>query len=150
MWGAPAAGAPAPWAGARDRLAAARTVWLSAVDGDRPHCRPVWSVWLPEGLAFSTGSPVLRRACDGRPATATTESGDAPVILEGTARRVADGDLLDRFAAAVSAKYDWPTTATEEGMVDGEGNAGAVFLLRPERAFGWGPAMARPTRWRWA
>jgi len=123
-------------------------VWLSAVDGGRPHTRPVWVVGLPEGFAFSTGSPVLRRACDGGPVSITTEDGDEPVILEGTARRVPDRAVLDRFAVAITTKYDWPTRATADGMVDADGNAGPVFILRPVRAFGWGRDMAHPTRWR--
>ncbi len=125
-------------------------MWVCAVDGARPHSRPLWSVWLPEGLGFSTGSPVLGRACDGGLVTATTEDGAAPVILEGTAIRARDPDLLGRFALAVTEKYDWLTEASEDGMVDAEGNAGPVFILRPLLAFGWGQDMAAPTRWRFA
>ena len=150
LWGVPAPGGRTPWAGARSRLAAARNVWLCAVDGGQPHVRPVWAVWLPEGLAFSTGSPTLGRGCDGGPLTATTENGDEPVILEGTGRRVLDSGLLERFAAELSTKYDWPARATEDGMADADGNAGPVFLLRPHVAFGWGRDMASPTRWRFA
>jgi hypothetical protein len=82
--------------------------------------------------------------------TATTEAGDDPIIVEGTAHRVLDHGLLERFAEALSSKYDWQARATEEGMVDADGNAGPVFLLRLERAFGWGRDMAAPTRWRFA
>lgn len=108
----------------------------------------MWAVWLPEGLAFSTGSPALRRACDGGPATITTEGGVAPVIVEGTATRVIEPELLRRFAAAVTTKYDWPTQAIDDGMRDAKGNAGPVFLLRPHLAYGWDIDMANPTRWR--
>ncbi len=148
LWGAPAAGVLTPWPEARHRLAGARNVWLCGIDGGRPHSRPVWAVWLPEGLAFSAGSPVLRRACDGGLVTATTEGGDDPVILEGTGHRAIDRDLLERFAEALSRKYDWPTSATDEGMLDANGNAGPVFVLRPGLAFAWGRDMNSPTRWR--
>ena len=150
LWGAQASGDLAPWPQARNRLADARNVWLCGVDGGRPHARPVWAVWLSEGLAFSTGSPVLRRACDGGPLSATTEGGDEPVILEGTGRRARDRQLLERFAAALNQKYDWQASATEEGMADGDGNAGPVFVLRPHLAFAWGRDMTAPTRWRFA
>ena len=150
LWGAPAGTELMAWAEARNRLAADRNVWLSGVDRGRPHCRPVWAVWLAEGLAFSTGSPGLRRASDGGPLTATTESGDAPVILEGTGHRAVDRDLLERFAQAVNRKYDWHASAAADGMADADGNAGPVFVLRPDLAFAWGHEMARPTRWRFA
>ena len=141
---------PRPWAEARERLAGSRNVWLSAVDGDRPHCRPVWAVWLDEGLAFSTGSPALRRGCDGGQVAVTTESGDEPVILEGTSHRAADRELLERFVAALNDKYTWRAHVTDEGMADDDGNAGPIFVLRPRLAFAWGADMTGATRWRFA
>lgn len=150
LFGAPSSGETAAWGDARARLHASRNVWLSAVDGDRPHSRPVWAVWLAEGLAFSTGSPALQRGSDGGRITATTESGDEPVILEGTGHRVAVRDVLDRFVAALNAKYEWHARATEEGMADEQGNAGPVFVLRPHVAFFWSTDMAGATRWRFA
>jgi hypothetical protein len=110
----------------------------------------VWAVWLAEGLAFSTGSPALGRACDGGLVSATTEGGEDPVILEGTGHRVLHRALLERFAEAVNAKYDWHMVATTAGMADADGNAGPVFVLRPRHAFSWGRDMAAPTRWRFA
>ena len=106
LWGAAAEGHQAQRPEVRARLEASRNVWRCGVDGGRPHSRPVWAVWLPEGLAFSTGSPVLRRACDGGFVTATTEGGDDPVILEGTGRRVLERVVLERFAGALNQKYD--------------------------------------------
>jgi hypothetical protein len=150
LWGQPASGDLAPWAETRDRLAAARNVWVCAIDRGRPHARPVWAVWLPVGLAFSTGSPVLGRACDGGPLTATTEAADDPVILEGTGCRIQGRDRLEPFTEALNRKYEWHARATDDGMVDADGNAGPVFLLRPDLAFSWGREMAAPTRWRFA
>ncbi len=150
LWGAPAAGELLPWPVARDRLGSVRNVWVCGVDAGRPHSRPVWAVWLPEGLAFSAGSPVLRRACNGGQVTATTEAGDDPVILEGTAHRVLERLLLERFSQTLNEKYRWSARATDEGMADADGNAGPVFVLRPAVAFGWGRDMAAPTRWRFA
>jgi hypothetical protein len=150
LFGAQHSGETAAWAEARARLDASRNVWLTAADGGRPHSRPVWAVWLAEGLAFSTGSPALQRGCAGGPITATTESGDEPVILEGTGSRVLDRDVLERFVAALNQKYEWRAHVTDEGMADEEGNAGPVFVLRPQVAFGWGRDMAGATRWRFA
>jgi hypothetical protein len=150
LFGAPHAGEPGVWADARARLDSSRNVWLSAVDRGRPHSRPVWAVWLVEGLAFSTGSPALQRGSDGGQVAATTESGDEPVILEGTGRRVTDRDVLDRFVTALNAKYGWSARATDEGMTDEHGNAGPVFVLRPDVAFAWRSDMAAATRFRFS
>jgi hypothetical protein len=56
-------GAPAPpgellaWSCAEQRLVAARNYWIATTRPDgRPHCRPVWGVWLPDGFWCSTGS----------------------------------------------------------------------------------------------
>ena len=56
-------GAPAPpgelllWSWAEQRLVDARNYWIATTRPDgRPHCRPVWGVWLPDGFWFSTGS----------------------------------------------------------------------------------------------
>jgi hypothetical protein len=148
LWGQAASGDVTAWPEARDRLSGSRNVWLCGVDGGRPHARPLWAVWLAEGLGFSTGSPVLRRACDGGPLTATTEGGDDPVILEGTGHRVLDRPVLERFVDALNEKYEWSASATDDGMADDDGNTGPVFVLRPGLAFAWGRDMAAPTRWR--
>ncbi|UQT57067.1 pyridoxamine 5'-phosphate oxidase family protein [Streptomyces durmitorensis] len=40
-----------PWAWAAQRLTAARTYWIATTRPDgRPHTRPVWGVWLEDGL----------------------------------------------------------------------------------------------------
>jgi hypothetical protein len=148
LFGAPHAGETATWGEALSRIDASRNLWLTTVDRGRPHSRPVWAVWLAEGLAFSTGSPALQRGCDGGQVAATTESGDEPVILEGTGWRVVDPGVLDRFVTALNAKYEWTARATDEGMADGQGNAGPVFVLRPHVAFSWSFDMAAATRFR--
>jgi hypothetical protein len=58
MFGAPAPpGELLPWSWAQQRLETARTYWIATTRPDsRPHCRPVWGVWLPDGFWFSTGS----------------------------------------------------------------------------------------------
>jgi hypothetical protein len=150
LFGAPSSGETAAWSDALARLRASRNVWLSTVDRGRPHSRPVWAVWLAEGLAFSTVSPAFQRGGDGGQVAATTESGDEPVILEGTGHRVADRQLLERFVVALNDKYAWHAHATDDGMADEQGNAGPVFVLRPHVAFSWGRDMAGATRWRFA
>lgn len=46
-----------PWSWAEQRLVRAQNYWIATTrPGGRPHCRPVWGVWLPDGFWFSTGS----------------------------------------------------------------------------------------------
>lgn len=62
MFGAPApAGDLLPWSWAEQRLVNAQNYWIATTrPGGRPHCRPIWGVWLPDGFWFSTGSLAAR------------------------------------------------------------------------------------------
>jgi Pyridoxamine 5'-phosphate oxidase len=56
LYGAPAPpGDLLPWSWAEQRLVAARHYWIATTRPDgRPHSRPVWGAWLPDGFWFST------------------------------------------------------------------------------------------------
>ncbi|MGP3953597.1 pyridoxamine 5'-phosphate oxidase family protein [Streptomyces sp. 7N604] len=138
-----------PWQWALDRLIAARTYWIATTrPGGRPHTRPIWAVWLEDGLWFSTGS-LARHNLRGNPeVTVHLEDGDRPVIVEGMAEAVAGAGPLTAFLAAYNAKYDWDLVAAGEGVADSSGAAGPVFRLRPRVVFGWDDEMRAPTRWR--
>ena len=78
LYGAPAPpGDLLPWSWAEQQLVTARTYWIATTRPDgRPHCRPVWGVWLPDGFWFSTApwpgptcSPTRRSPCTWRAAT---------------------------------------------------------------------------------
>src|SRR5205823_8491316 len=97
-----------PWSFVQERLTTARNYWIATARPDgRPHVAPVWGLWLDEAFYFST-DPASRKARNLQASPALVvhlESGDDVVILEGTAERVADPYLRDRFAEAYDAKY---------------------------------------------
>ncbi|WP_162788421.1 hypothetical protein [Amycolatopsis albispora] len=115
-----------PWEWARRRLAGARDYWGATTrPGGRPHCRPVWGVWLH------------------------LESGQEVVIVEGAARMGHDAETLREMCAVYGPKYDYPISPREDGtVVDASGTGGPAFHVVPEVVFGWGPELASPTRWR--
>jgi nitroimidazol reductase NimA-like FMN-containing flavoprotein (pyridoxamine 5'-phosphate oxidase superfamily) len=50
-----------PWAEARERLAEARSYWVSTVRPDGwPHARPVLAVWV-DGALHTTTNPTTRK-----------------------------------------------------------------------------------------
>jgi hypothetical protein len=116
LYGAPAPpGELLPWSWAEQRLVAARNYWIATTRPDgRPHCRPVWGVWLSDGFWFSTGSLARHNLAANPQITLHLESGDEVVILEGVAAAVTGAGQLQGFLAAYNRKYDWepppPTT----------------------------------------
>ncbi|MEU5957346.1 pyridoxamine 5'-phosphate oxidase family protein [Streptomyces sp. NPDC047525] len=138
-----------PWTWAAERLTTARTYWIATTRPDgRPHTRPVWGVWLEDGLWFSTGS-VARHNLPGNPEiTVHLDDGDRPVIVEGTGEAVVGVRELTRFVTAYNPKYEWDVAATEEGVEDGSGAAGPVFRVRSRLVFGWDSDLRAATRWR--
>ncbi|WP_406860563.1 pyridoxamine 5'-phosphate oxidase family protein [Streptomyces sp. HUAS MG47] len=155
-YSAPRAGA-LPWAGARERLAAAEVFWLSTVRPDgRPHVTPLIAVWSGEALHFCTG-PDERKARNlerNREVVLTTGSGrldeGLDLVLEGEAVRVTDEPRLRELAAAWREKYgqDW-RFEVRDGAFVGDGGPALVFAVAPRTVFGF--AKGDPfgqTRWR--
>lgn len=93
----------------------------------RPHSRPVWGVWLDDALYFDTGSQIGLNLLARPDVTVHLESGDQVVIIEGTAERVIDPAVQQRFLDVYNPKYN---SALAEPP-------GAVFAVRPRVAFGW-------------
>jgi hypothetical protein len=149
MFGAPAPpGELLPWSWAVERLVPARTYWIATTRPDgRPHCRPVWGIWLPEGFWFSTGSLARHNLVVEPHITVHLESGDQVVILEGVAAAATANEQLQPFLAAYNRKYDWDLVATSDGVADSSGAEGPVYLVRPEVIFGWESDLRAPTRW---
>jgi Pyridoxamine 5'-phosphate oxidase len=87
LYGAPAPpGDLLPWSWAEQQLVTARHYWIATTRPDgRPHCRPVWGVWLPDGFWFSTGSLARHNLLTNPQITVHLESGDQVVIVEGVA-----------------------------------------------------------------
>jgi hypothetical protein len=139
-----------PWSWAVDRLAGARNFWLTTV---RPWCvpnaRPVWGIWGEVGFSFSTGGRAARDLAANPACTVHLEDGWECVIVEGRADIITDPEVRETFCVAYNNKYDWSLHLTEAGVGDDEGADGPMFLVRPERAYGWPGNIARATRWRW-
>lgn len=113
MFGRVVEGELLPWEWAEEKLAAARTYWIATTRADgRPHCRPVWGLWLEEGFYFSTGSLAAINLGTNPEITVHLESGDDVLILEGVAERATGFDTLNRFAKAYNPKYGWDVSPT--------------------------------------
>ena len=97
------------WETVRGRLRDSRNYWLATVRPDgRPHAMPVWAVWLDDAVWFSSslGSRKIRNLRANPACTITTEDGQDPVVLDGTAGIVTDPARIGAFLAAVNAKYE--------------------------------------------
>ena len=112
---------------------AAKNYWVATQSADgRPHCMPVWGVWLDEELVFSTG-PTTRKARNlgSSPfASVHLESGDELVVIEGPTREVRDTAELERFLAAYNPKYAWDFRLDQL-------TGGGVFAVSVAKAFAW-------------
>jgi hypothetical protein len=134
-----------PWAWAVERLERAENYWLATTRPDgRPHVTPVWGVWV-DGALYFDGIPTARwaRNLAANPALAAhLESGDAVVVIEGTAEDlVTEADLGASIVAAWQAKYGrlLPRPATS-----------GILRLRPRAARAWSRFPDDATRWRFA
>jgi hypothetical protein len=149
MYGSKVAGSDLlPWEWAKTRLDTAQNYWISTTRPDgRPHCRPVWGVWLDDALWFSTGSLAQHNLTNNHAITAHLEDGDEVVIVEGNAESAHGHASLQQMCDVYGAKYDWPIYPTEAGIRDDNTALGPVFRVVPEVVFGWGERTAKPTRW---
>ena len=138
-----------PWAWAVERLADAHNYWVAVVRADsRPHCRPLWAVWLEDGLWFTTGSPQLVRGLRSNPnVSVNLEDGGEALILEGVAEEVRGASDLERFVAAYNGKYDHTAVVADGEIADADGPIGPAYRVRPRVLFGWRADMRDPTRW---
>ncbi|HVN87620.1 MAG TPA: pyridoxamine 5'-phosphate oxidase family protein [Candidatus Binatia bacterium] len=131
-----------PWSWAVERLITSHNYWLSTTRPDGvPHCMPVWGVWLDERFYFSSGkrSRKARNLSANPNCVVSTERADEAVILEGVAELVTDRARLQPFFVAYQAKYQWDMEAMGE----------PVYLVRPQRAFGFTEAELTGTATRW-
>jgi general stress protein 26 len=136
-----------PWSWARERLVAARNLWVTTVGPDaRPHAMPVWAVWSGGALWFSSslGSRKVRNLRVNPWCVATTEHADEPVVVEGTAEIVTDMGLIGEFLARTNAKYE-----VELGIDFFDPVVNATIRIEPRWAFALrhGDFTGSPTRW---
>lgn len=152
LYGAAApAGELLAWSWAEQRLRTARNYWIATSRSDgRPHCRPVWGVWLPDGFWFSTGSLARHNLAVNPQITVHLESGIEVTILEGVAALITGAQRLREFLDVYNAKYGWDLFASGDGVADSAGAAGPAYRVRPRVVFGWEADMRSPTRWSFA
>jgi len=148
------------WADAQHQLESAEIFWLSTVRSDgRLHITPVLAAWHDGVLYFSTGAGEQKAknlAHDAHCALTTgrnslTEGLD--LVVEGTAREVADAAVKEEMIAAYEAKYGAHVTSAE-GSFHGIGDAirngdVAVFAVAPGTAYGFGRDDGVYTHTRW-
>jgi hypothetical protein len=103
---------PTDWREAQRRFVRGGWFWLATVRaGGAPHVVPVLAAW--GGSTFFVASKDSARKsrhldADGR-CVLSHDAGDMHLVVEGTARRVADEAALTRASAAFATVYDWPT-----------------------------------------
>src|SRR6266516_3426545 len=115
---------------ATERLSRARNYWIATTrPAGRPHCRPVWGVWLDTALYFSTGSLAAQNLAFRPAITVHLESGSEVVIIEGVTEPVSDTVFVERVVSLYNQKYNW--------NVDPRNLPGPFYAIRPQVAFGW-------------
>src|SRR5256885_17019072 len=90
------------WSWAETRLMNSRNYWLATVWPERrPHVMPVWGMWQEDAFWFSSsrGSRKARNLLANKHCVVTTEDAHNPVVVEGVAALVDDGDTLAKVLA---------------------------------------------------
>jgi pyridoxine/pyridoxamine 5'-phosphate oxidase len=147
------------WSAARDRLASAKTYWITTVRPDgRPHSTTIAAVWLDDAVHFTTGESEVKakNLAANRKVIVTVGCSDwegLDIVIEGEAVSVTDPDRLTRLAAAFTEKYDdFFGMRVVDDRLGGAGtdHAPLAFEIRPSKAFGFGKAPNfSQTRWLW-
>lgn len=154
-------GHPLPWSEVVERLPG-RWFWLTSLRPDgAPHTRPVLAAWSGSSLFVAskdTAQKSRNLAADGR-CSLGSDTGDLHVVVEGTARHVADDATLGRASEAFERAYSWPSRVAD-GRLDAEYGAPTsggppydVWEVTPERAYAFPTGEGRevtPTRWRFS
>ena len=137
-----------PWDWAVARLTRSRNYWVSTTWPDgRPHCVPVWGVWLDDAFYFSSGerSRKARNLAANPRIVICPENGDEAISLEGVVETVSDDATIARFVEAYNPKYDWHATVDEMKKM------GVLYAVRPRKvlAFNDAPGEFQTTATRW-
>jgi Pyridoxamine 5'-phosphate oxidase len=97
-----------PWSYAVERLTRSRGYWVSTTRPDgRPHCVPIWGVWLRDVFAFSTGAQSRKTknlASDPRVVIGVEPTEDS-IVLEGIAKLIDEADFIREFKRIYAEKY---------------------------------------------
>jgi pyridoxine/pyridoxamine 5'-phosphate oxidase len=132
---------PTPWPEVAQALDDAELYWLTTVRADgRPHVTPLIGVAQDGAVHFCTGprEQKARNLGHSRQVALTTGNNSwargLDVVVEGTAVRVIDRDVLQRLADAYEAKYGsvWHFDVGD-GMFGFGENVAAVFRIEPDK-----------------
>ena len=122
-----------PWKEVEQKLVESRTYWLATTRRDgRPHTVPVDGIWW-EGALYFGGDPAtvhMRNLRSDPRVVVHTESGESPVIAEGTVEWCQPSqDELSGLFGATQAKYGYP--ASPDSFSTG------TWRLSPGRVLAW-------------
>lgn len=146
---------PTAWEQTRRILEDAEVSWISTVRHDgRPHVTPLVTVWLDDALYFTSGPDEQKiRNLNDNPAvviTTGTSTWDAgiDVTVEGLARRVVDGDLLERLASAWRRRWDgrWVFEVGDGAFRHSHGGVSHVYRLVPSKVLAFAKSPFAQTR----
>ena len=147
-----------PWSEGREMLVAAQTFWLSTVRSDgRPHVTTIAGIWMDERFCFTTGETEQKARNLARNQgvvviAGRSEFAGTDVVIEGTARRMADTERLRRLASVFIEKYgDTFRFAVREGRLELEEGGGEVLAFEVIASKGFAFVKDDPfgqTRWR--
>ncbi|HYK63472.1 MAG TPA: pyridoxamine 5'-phosphate oxidase family protein [Patescibacteria group bacterium] len=137
-----------PWDWAVERLTRSRNYWVATTCPDgRPHCVPVWGVWMDGAFHFSSGakSRKARNLAASPDCVICPEDGIQAVSLEGRAVKVTDPKIIRRFVETYNPKYQWDLKP--ETVLD----MGPIFAVRPRKVIAVdatpGKFQSSATRW---
>ena len=122
-----------PWSHVEEQMTSSRNYWVATTRPDgRPHCMPVWGLWLDRVFYFGTdqSSRKAKNLASNPSVAVHLESGDDAIILEGTLDQVSDADLLKRIDEAYFTKYDLH-------VLGDNSEAGLFYALNPRIALAW-------------
>jgi pyridoxine/pyridoxamine 5'-phosphate oxidase len=149
--------APTDWATTAAILEQAQMSWITTVRSDgRPHVTPLVAVWLDDAAHFSTG-PGEQKAINlaQNPSVAlvtgcNTWDDGIDVVVEGTAVRLTEIDLLRRLASAWRTKWngEWDYAVTSEGFAHPGGGEAHVYRVEPHKILAFGKGTFTHTRHR--
>lgn len=136
-----------PWSLAEQRLTESHDYWVTTTwPGRGPHLMPVWGVWRNGAIWFSSsvGSRKIANLARNPRCSVATDDPQGPVVIEGEARIITDGEAIATFAGLMGAKYDM-----DYGVAFFDPAINATVEVRPS----WAMALTEedftgsPTRW---
>ncbi len=144
------------WGWAEQRLRSSRNFWFVTVGANRrPHCMPVWGVWMPErsrwGAAFSPDARKVRNLAANDLVVVTNEDTVEVVSIEGRATEVTGADA-DALVEAWTDKY-LEAVGLHRNEVRAFLRESTMWEVKPIRGFGMierSELFAKAaTRWVW-